>query len=250
MVTIPKAGTNYLNLIISNLLDIQVLHPIGPLYSKAQYDRLKENSDVVVVWHSEPLVLDLIPKRVPVLFLVRDPRDVALSAVDFIDKGHYWEGIDCCSWNRLTRKERIEVVIDKVFNERGFSVSNFFETAIQLIIANDCCILNYEELSPECNSDECLAEVVKRIGRFFNQEVSCAQAKEVIAKSFKNSSCWSLNKAKVFRFLEEEKEVIETLEVKLGKYIDCFNYVRSMPNVIQESVLGYTAPAYNGFVVE
>jgi len=67
------------------MLQATVVHPFGPTLSYTSYFQERANSRVISVWHSEPQVLSHIPEA-PCLLLIRDPRDVVLSAVDFIDK--------------------------------------------------------------------------------------------------------------------------------------------------------------------
>ncbi len=123
IVTVPKSGTNYLEQILTHLLQVKTILP--EILTPAIYANLKYDMSSLVIWHTDPSMYSLMPQNQPTLLLIRDPRDVVLSAIDFVNtKGLlFWPGLgEACNtyWHRLTKKEQAEYLIDGCFDDGNF----------------------------------------------------------------------------------------------------------------------------------
>lgn len=233
VLTIPKSGTHYLKKIIENITNCQTVQPSVVSNFLRQYYMHKSDPTTIVMGHCEPLILNLLPKKEHVLLLIRDPRDLALSAIDFIDnKGlAVWPGLPSIinrkQWNALSKKEKLSIILEDYYDNRRASIVSLFKTAVQLTQQKNCLVVKYESLSPEYNKTEELTSTLQDIGCFFGEEVDSLKAENVIKKCFRNPSCWTYNKGKAFRYLDEDSEIIELLESNLSNYIDYFEYANS-----------------------
>ncbi len=230
VLTLPKSGTHYLKKILEHIDECNVLAPTTPSWFHQAYALYAADPQIIVMGHCEPLVMHLLPESERVLLLIRDPRDLALSAVDYIDNNGLavWPGLQKVlnerQWEVLSKKEKLSLILDGYYDERRASVFNFYETAIRLLRRNDCVVIKYEALSPECNSSEALEETVQSIGCFFGVSIDSYSAEKIVRSSFKNSTSQTLHVGKSFRYKDENREIIEYLESKLSKYIRYFKY--------------------------
>lgn len=232
VLTIPKAGTHYLKKIIENITNCQPIYVFCDAKFYLKYHMQKNDQTAITIGHCEPLILNFLPAKEHVLLLIRDPRDAALSAIDYIDKrGLVWPGlaniINREQWNALSKKEKLSIILENYYDNRMVTVAAWFETAIKLIQKRNCLVVKYESLFPEYNTPEELTSTLQGIGCFFGVEVDSLKAESVIKNCFRNSSSKTFNKGKAFRYLEEDSEIIELLESKLSNYIDYFEYSNS-----------------------
>lgn len=230
VLTVPKSGTQYLRMIIENITNCDTIPPTVPQNYKKEYDFCQMDEETIVFGHCEPWILNFIPLKEDLLLLIRDPRDVALSAVDYIDKRGLtvWPGllkiIDPIQWNLLSKKKKLLMILDDFYDDRRVSVINLFETAIYLIQNKKCFVVKYESLSPEYATLNDLTATIQDISCFFGEKIDSLKAESIIKNCFRNSSSETLNKGIVFRYLNENDEIKELLESRLYKYIEYFNY--------------------------
>lgn len=230
ILTLPKAGTHFLKKIIENITSKQVIPPTTPSHYEREYKRYSIDENTIVMGHCEPLVLSMLSSNERILLLIRDPRDVALSAVDYIDNHGLivWPGLQKIvsqrKWNQLSKIEKLSLILEEYYDSRKLSVVTMFEMAITLITQKNCFIVKYEELSPEHNDFSDLSKTIQNIACFFGVELDDTRVEEVIEKSFRNKKCLTLNKGRAFRYLEEDREIVDFLSAKLKKYIDFYEF--------------------------
>lgn len=231
ILTIPKSGTHYLKLIMENLTLCQVFPLTSPDFYEKNYFKKRNTQNQIVIGHCEPLILNVVdgnPEKI--LLLIRDPRDVALSLVDFIDRIGLFvfpglsKIIDRDSWLKLSRKEKLLMILDCSYDERKASVESFFETAINLTSSRECLIIKYEQLSPQDNTYPDLVQTVNSIATFLKVDIRNIDVQKVIEESFKNKKSATFNKGDSYRYLKEDSSIIELLNEKLSKYIDFFRF--------------------------
>ena len=231
ILTIPKSGTHYLKLIIENLTSSIVITSDAPMLYQKRYSQLKTSQNKFVIGHCEPFMLNVVadnPKKV--LLLIRDPRDIALSFVDYIDKYEPWvfpgleKIINRESWLKLSKKEKLLMILDRSYDERQASIISFFETAINLTDSRECLIIKYEQLSPQDNTYPDLVQTVNSIATFLKVDIRNIDVQKVIEESFKNKKSATFNKGDSYRYLKEDSSIIELLNEKLSKYIDFFRF--------------------------
>lgn len=231
VLSLPKSGTHYLKKIIENITGNRVIQPSVPYWYKKAYMECAHVENIIVMGHCEPLIQELLPDNEELLLLIRDPRDVALSAIDFIDNSGLavWPGllsiINAEEWSKLSKLEKISLILENSYDYRKVSIVSLFETAINLCSQKKCFIVKYEQLSPEYNDFEELSQTIQNIAHFFGMAIDETKARDVINKSFKNHDSATLNKGNAFRYLEEDPEIVSFLNSKLKKYIYFFDFV-------------------------
>ncbi|NGX50094.1 MAG: hypothetical protein K940chlam5_01706 [Candidatus Anoxychlamydiales bacterium] len=230
ILTIPKSGTHYLKIILENITESHVITPTLVDSYIQDYTESRNCKDTIVIGHCEPLMIKKLPNSENLFLLIRDPRDVALSAIDFIDnKGlAVWPSLSTIinynQWILLSKKEKLLLILEDFYDDRKVTISSLFETAINLCSLKNCLIVKYEQLSPEQNNFVDLFATIKNISSFLGISIDETKAKDVIEKSFRNKNSRTYNKGNAYRYLEEDIEVLDLLESKLKKYIDFFIY--------------------------
>ncbi len=186
---------------------------------------------VVVFGHAEQNVLPLIPQQKPFVLLVRDPRDVALSTVDytgtFKEGVCWWAGlyqeVSLETWNELTLIEQLELILDDM-GPRPFGQISNFEAAISLEQMATCTVVRYEDLHPQTASPDLMVNTLNTVRQVLGTEpLAPDQALSVIQQNVGQKTP-TLHKGKTNRFLDEDPEVIEYLEKRLRPYIEYFGY--------------------------
>ena len=81
-----------------------------------------------------------------IFFNIRDPRDVTLSFVDYIDKGAVIEGAERQRWNLLSRNQKISYVLEKV---HGVGIYTFIQSRLSWMDSPQTLVVKFENLVGE-----------------------------------------------------------------------------------------------------
>lgn len=166
------------------------------------------------------------------MLLIRDPRDVVLSAIDYIDQSglEVWPGlsefIELEEWTKLTKLQKASVILDKELpHARKLSIVSVFETAINVFLEGDWLLVKFEELSPENCDYLTPRKTISDIARFLGKKIDLTEIELIIEKSFKNKESFTFNKGSINRYVSEcDDEFRCFLNMKLNKYILFFGY--------------------------
>jgi len=225
IISVPKAGTNLIKVIIDQILDVQIQPPAYPF----TFDDINQkfSKGIPILLHTsleKYLFLEnnfSIDKRI---FLIRDPRDVIISAINYVDKfgiqqiSRLAEVVTPDIWQKYSFNTKVELLIDLRFLETFDSLQKIIDLYYS---QNNNLLLKYDELIDDNKINE---NMISIIAEFLNIKLSPERIKMISEQSFGSKNSWTFNTGKKNRwkskFDEELKQIFKNeygdLLLKLG----------------------------------
>ncbi|MFN0065400.1 MAG: sulfotransferase domain-containing protein [Chlamydiales bacterium] len=226
VMAVPKCGTHYFAAIIRHITGKGVFEPTVPNVYRDLYLRYR-NRPPIVIGHPEPLVMNMLSQfgEERTVVLVRDPRDMALSARDYIYKRGVaaWPGLEMSQndWEQLSLKEQLDIIIMHNRGWRDVSAQTVFEGACALARREKSLVVKYEELVP-CYPDA--ARTVCSIAEFFGYVITEERAEEILELTY-GVTTRTFNKGEIERYKKElSPELQQYVTDTLKNYIKFFGY--------------------------
>ncbi len=225
-VTISKSGTCLLKVILENLLGVNNIGPSAN-YSKEQLEKL--------ISYNKPYFFHPIeensywcvfnyPKAKKIL-TIRDPRDVIISLVDFIDKEgtKLWPQLrlEYADWMKYNRKEKIKAIL----NTNHLVIS--FERIDEIIRKCDnTYVCKFETL---VSNQSCNIEAILDLAAFLEIPITFNEASLIAQNSYGSNKSVTFYKGVSGRWKEEFDEELKLLfkRNQLSNYLFRWGYEKS-----------------------
>lgn len=236
--TVPKSGTNLISEVFRIYLGMdQDYFSIFANYAKSveacsnHIQNLKENN-LFGITHdgfSEYMYYILLGSDCRIYFMIRDPRDVFISYIDWIDNGRGPNVIDPNEiwWKEKTLEEKITCLLREEFNFTGKvkrRFSSVFSERIGWLRQPEVCVVTFEKLigSKGGGNDDLQAQELQKILKHINIDESDRIIRELGQRVYGMSN--TFNKGQIGRwkeiFTEEHiqlsKELLGEILIELG----------------------------------
>ncbi len=225
-VTISKSGTWLLKVILENLLGENNKGPVAR-YSKEQLEGLISCNKPYFLHPVEEKVYRYVfdfPKAKKIL-TIRDPRDIVVSLVDFIDRfgTKVWPQVRLKydDWMKYNRKEKIKAIL------KTTHLIISFDRIDEIIKKCDrTYVCRFETL---ISNQYCNVEAILDLAEFLEISISYNEASLIAQNSYGSNKSRTFFKGRVGRWKEEFDEEIKALFKRnpLNKYLLRWDYEKN-----------------------
>lgn len=147
LLTVPKSGTHFLQYIVSMIVN-DLIYWAGSEVEREIHETITIHTSSGAYDYLDSR--DLLEKKI--VMLVRDPRDVVLSSIDYVNIHgvNTWVGLPHYetqdSWESLPFTDKIHWLIESFPLQPRGSCLEYFEGALQLLPNDQILIIKYEDL--------------------------------------------------------------------------------------------------------
>ncbi|NGX63717.1 MAG: hypothetical protein KR126chlam6_01130 [Candidatus Anoxychlamydiales bacterium] len=206
-VTVSKSGTCLIKVILENLLDKNITGPVSRC-SKEQIDKILSNNHFFLLHPVESITYPRVFEypEVKKILLIRDPRDIIVSLVDFIDRDGtiVWPQLKLADeeWMKLNRKEKIKAILNTTHLIQSFN-------RIDKIL-NSCTntyLCRFESL---VDNYTCNIQTILDLATFLEEPITEEIAKNIAISSWGNKKSWTFFRGTKTRWIEDfDEEIID-----------------------------------------
>lgn len=223
--TIPKAGTHLLNKAIELITSNKVIPT--PQYSP---NRIFESGNYYVQHITDHFDFLKEDQSIRKILLIRDPRDVLISQIFWLQKKGQWlwcTPSDVARYvNHLpTFDDKLRAVI--VLEDKFYSIPFFTKKALVWMKDPNFLTVRFEELvGPEGGGDrELQVHTIKKIAEFISNPLTDEKAIEIASKLYGNTSTFRKGQKDNWKnyFTDEHKALLNDL---LGKEMIELGYIQ------------------------